>query len=81
MGCHDPHPSNPNYKYLRVDTAKGSKIDAFCAVCHPVKAEGGAAQAAIFNSMDETAAKGAVAAKPAAPKAPAATDDGAKKKK
>ena len=23
VGCHDPHPSNPNHKYLRVDTAKG----------------------------------------------------------
>ena len=25
IGCHDPHPSNPNYKYLRVDTAKGRR--------------------------------------------------------
>src|SRR6266511_2136180 len=39
LGCHDPHPSNPYYKYLRVDTAKGSKMDAFCAVCHPIKAD------------------------------------------
>ncbi len=35
--CHDPHPSNPNYQYLRVDTAKGAKMDAFCAVCHAAK--------------------------------------------
>ena len=35
LGCHDPHPSNPNYKYLRVDTAKGSKMDAFCARLPP----------------------------------------------
>jgi predicted CXXCH cytochrome family protein len=81
MGCHDPHPSNPNYKYLRVDTAKGSKIDAFCAVCHPVKADAAAERIAIFDSMDETGA--AAAAKPAAaePKAPAAADTAAKKKK
>ncbi len=56
LGCHDPHPSNPYYKYLRVDTAKGSKIDAFCAVCHPIKADGQtvAEKAVLFTSMDET---------------------------
>jgi predicted CXXCH cytochrome family protein len=32
--CHDPHPSNPNYKYLRVDTSEGRKMGAFCAYCH-----------------------------------------------
>ena len=75
LGCHDPHPSNPFYKYLRVDTAKGSKIDAFCSVCHPIKAEAGTAEKQVlFTSMDETA-KG-VMPKGAAPsgeqKAPAA---------
>ncbi len=36
--CHDPHPSNANYAYLRVSTgAKGANMDAFCAVCHPAK--------------------------------------------
>jgi predicted CXXCH cytochrome family protein len=56
LGCHDPHPSNPYYKYLRVDTAKGSKIDAFCAVCHPIKADVATVQetAVLFTSMDET---------------------------
>jgi predicted CXXCH cytochrome family protein len=56
LGCHDPHPSNPYYKYLRVDTAKGSKIDAFCAVCHPIKADTATVQekAVLFTSMDET---------------------------
>ncbi|HTN52959.1 MAG TPA: cytochrome c3 family protein [Anaeromyxobacter sp.] len=76
LGCHDPHPSNPYYKYLRVDTAKGSKIDAFCAVCHPIKAEAGAAaNAVLFTSMDETgnrtlapkASGGGAAEAPAAP--------------
>jgi predicted CXXCH cytochrome family protein len=56
MGCHDPHPSNPYYKYLRVDTAKGSKIDAFCVVCHPIKGDATLAgeKPALFSSMDET---------------------------
>jgi hypothetical protein len=56
LGCHDPHPSNPYYKYLRVDTgSKGAKMDVFCAVCHPIKADGGAVQqVSLFTSMDET---------------------------
>jgi predicted CXXCH cytochrome family protein len=38
-GCHDPHPSNANYKYLRADVGpKGQDMDRFCAVCHPAKA-------------------------------------------
>ncbi len=60
MGCHDPHPSNPYYKYLRVDTAKGAKMDNFCAACHPIKADD-AAQAAgksgFYTSMDETGSR------------------------
>ncbi len=66
IGCHDPHPSNPNYKYLRVDTAKGSKMDAFCAVCHPVKTDAPAAKVALFTSMDERAEHAPRAAAPAA---------------
>jgi len=55
VGCHDPHPSNTNYKYLRVDTANGSKMDSFCAVCHPMKADPkiSAQKSKFFNSMDE----------------------------
>ncbi len=34
--CHDPHPSNTNRKYLRVD---GSSMENFCAVCHANKAD------------------------------------------
>ena len=79
LGCHDPHPSNPYYKYLRIDTAKGSKMDAFCAVCHPIKADSAAVaeRAVLFTSMDETgnrvlAPKAASAPAAAAPaKAPA----------
>jgi predicted CXXCH cytochrome family protein len=71
IGCHDPHPSNPNYKYLRVDTAKGSKMDAFCSVCHPVKTDAPAGKVALFNSMDERAEHAARAATPASAPAPA----------
>ncbi len=85
LGCHDPHPSNPYYKYLRVDTAKGSKMDAFCSVCHPIKADLGtsAQKAVLFTSMDETgnrvlAPKAGAGAEPA--KAPAAAE-GKKSKK
>ncbi|MEW6087998.1 MAG: cytochrome c3 family protein [bacterium] len=36
--CHDFHPSNPNYKYLRADVgANGSDLGKFCAVCHSDK--------------------------------------------
>ena len=39
MSCHDPHPSNPHYKYLRLDVVpKGENLDGFCASCHPAKA-------------------------------------------
>src|SRR5512141_1549558 len=72
MGCHDPHPSNPYYKYLRVDTAKGSKMDAFCVVCHPVKGDATLAseKVVLFTSMDETGSR--VLAKPAAKEGDAA---------
>ncbi len=62
IGCHDPHPSNPNHKYLRVDTAKGTKMDAFCAVCHGGKTDAPAAKVALFNSMDERAGHAAAPA-------------------
>jgi len=53
VSCHDPHPSNPNYKYLRVDTKGGADMQAFCAMCHQSKSEEKASSEAIFNSMDE----------------------------
>jgi predicted CXXCH cytochrome family protein len=73
LGCHDPHPSNPYFKYLRVDTAKGSKMDAFCAVCHPIKADVATVneKAVLFTSMDETGNR-VLSAKSSASKAPAA---------
>lgn len=34
VGCHDPHPSNSNYKYLIVDTEDGASMYKFCGRCH-----------------------------------------------
>jgi predicted CXXCH cytochrome family protein len=53
VGCHDPHPSNPNYKYLRVDTMGGREMSNFCAICHRSKADTGEIKVDVFNSMDE----------------------------
>ncbi len=53
VGCHDPHPSNPNYKYLRVDTKGGSNMQDFCSMCHASKTDKVAPAASIFDSMDE----------------------------
>ena len=83
LGCHDPHPSNPYYKYLRVDTAKGSKMDAFCAVCHPIKADMATVneKAVLFTSMDETGNRVLGPAKSSSAKAPAAAPAKASTKK
>jgi predicted CXXCH cytochrome family protein len=53
VGCHDPHPSNPNDKYLRVDTKGSGGMEKFCAVCHASKAGTKTANVKIFDSMDE----------------------------
>ncbi|MFA5353243.1 MAG: cytochrome c3 family protein [Thermodesulfovibrionales bacterium] len=55
ISCHDPHPSNSNYRYLRVDTNNGADIQKFCVMCHPMKADKAATtqKAQYFNSMDE----------------------------
>lgn len=80
VGCHDPHPSNANHMYLRVDTAKGAKMDAFCAVCHSTKASDGVAgeSVVLFTSMNEAA--GRAAAKPAAAPAKAPAPEAKPKK-
>jgi hypothetical protein len=58
VGCHDPHPSNPNYRYLRI-AAKGTPtLSAFCSVCHPRKVDAGRAES-LFTSMDERSAPAA----------------------
>jgi predicted CXXCH cytochrome family protein len=54
--CHDPHPSNAGYRYLRVDTKDGGEMPTFCSMCHPAKVDlsilKGGVQ--VFSSMDET---------------------------
>ncbi len=79
VGCHDPHPSNPNYKYLRVDTAKGSKMADFCAMCHSSKADPRIVkELKVFNSMDE---RKVAASAPSAPETPASAPASASPKK
>jgi predicted CXXCH cytochrome family protein len=34
ISCHDHHPSNTNYKYLRWPTDNGNDMNSFCAHCH-----------------------------------------------
>lgn len=78
VSCHDPHPSNPNFKYLRVDTKGGKQMAAFCNLCHPAKVDKSMNRAAlsVFDSMDEvsgaknTAVSDLSGAKPAAAPAP-----------
>ncbi|WP_457641104.1 cytochrome c3 family protein [Persephonella sp.] len=56
VSCHDPHPSNPNWKYLRVDTENGSKVGVFCMTCHPAKVDTkyyGVNTIKVFTSMNE----------------------------
>ncbi len=59
VSCHDPHPSNPNWKYLRVSTNKGSQVGKFCAVCHTAKADlkyyglTSKSDLKVFSSMNE----------------------------
>lgn len=63
ISCHDPHPSNPNWKYLRVDTTGGEKVGQFCQMCHPAKADSafydvGKDKLEIFSSMNEAVGAG-----------------------
>lgn len=37
--CHDPHRTNPNYKYLIVATKKGKNLRKFCVTCHYPKTD------------------------------------------
>ena len=40
ISCHEPHPSNPNFMYLRVDTGSyGENLQKFCVTCHSAKAD------------------------------------------
>jgi len=58
VSCHDPHPSNPNYRYLRVKASnQAPSMTVFCGICHPRKADPNAIPQSLFSSMDETAGK------------------------
>jgi predicted CXXCH cytochrome family protein len=46
VSCHNPHPSNSNYKYLIVDTADGKNMGTFCAKCHGAQSDPDAVTAA-----------------------------------
>lgn len=64
VSCHDPHPSNPNWKYLRVSTKGGTQVGKFCAVCHTAKADlkfyniASKNDIKIFSSMNESVGAG-----------------------
>lgn len=57
VACHDPHPSNPNFRYLRVAATAGKapSMSEFCTVCHPGKADPNRKPAQLFTSMDQEA--------------------------
>lgn len=57
IGCHDPHPSNPNYRYLRIPVTRSPTLVELCEVCHPRTAPAGARAASLFTSMDEEAGR------------------------
>lgn len=53
VSCHDPHPSNPNYRYLRVGGGPKQAPSRLCSVCHARKADPGLAPPRLFSSGDE----------------------------
>jgi hypothetical protein len=62
IGCHDPHPSNPNYRYLRIAVTRSPTFSELCSVCHPRKADRASPATSLFNSMDERAPRSEAAA-------------------
>jgi hypothetical protein len=61
IGCHDPHPSNPNYRYLRIAVTRTPTLGELCSMCHPRKADPAVRAPPPFSSMDERAARPAAA--------------------
>ncbi len=63
VSCHDPHPSNKQWRYLRTDTKEGTNVGAFCMTCHPAKTDSAMygikpEDIKVFSSMnEETGAK------------------------
>ncbi len=68
VGCHDPHPSNPNYMYLRIAVSRTPTLSELCSVCHPGKADRASPPQRLFSSMDERAARPAAPASDTGPR-------------
>ncbi len=65
VSCHEVHPSNPNFAYLRVDVGQaGSQIQNLCATCHSAKVDLANAgikdvdQIKVFSAMDQEKGSG-----------------------
>ncbi|QOY53729.1 hypothetical protein HUE87_07400 [Candidatus Sulfurimonas marisnigri] len=65
ISCHEAHPSNKNFMYLRVNTnADGGNIQKLCAVCHDAKVDYDSAgikklsDIRIFSAMDQEKGSG-----------------------
>lgn|GEM_PF-462335 len=60
ISCHEAHPSNANFMYLRVDTKRGKNIEHFCMVCHSAKGDlkamgiKDADAIEVFSAMDQS---------------------------
>ena len=53
LSCHDPHPSNPNYRYLRIASRGAPSMSQLCSLCHVRKADPNYTPPRLFDSMDE----------------------------
>ena len=59
ISCHEPHPSNTNALYLRVNVGDGAtSVQKLCAVCHSAKVDMASAgidpnNVQVFSSMDQ----------------------------
>jgi predicted CXXCH cytochrome family protein len=53
VSCHDPHPSNPNYRYLRIPASSRAALTNLCSLCHTRKADPSYEPPRLFSSMDE----------------------------
>jgi len=65
VSCHEAHPSNKNFMYLRVDTGKnGENIQKLCAACHDAKVDYDSVgikkvnDIKIFSAMDQEKGSG-----------------------
>lgn len=65
VSCHEPHPSNQNWMYLRVDAgADGAEQQKFCVACHSAKGDlalmgiASAETLPIFSAMDQSKGAG-----------------------